>query len=175
MVDIGITILIIAVALVTLGVELVRLQKIVAVAGRRRRLSKEMKGLQERLAEDTTHLETVQAEIVSLRDSKHEQEVRRKILDEKISFMRKQLVTFVHLIDSPGEKRQKLRFRMEPIGPAEGAKDLRWFKNFAEFCHVAETWAATEDEAVQTVSLTPHTVDLFAVGVSVSSDQETPE
>lgn len=175
MVDIGITLLIVAVALVTFGVEAVRLYKIWLVAGRRRRLRRDVKTLQEKLVEESTALETAKAEAISLRESKHEQDVKRKILDERIAFMRKQLVTFVHLIDSSGERKRRIRFRMEPVGPAEGAKDLRWYKFFIDYCHTAETWAATEEEAVQTVTLSPHIVDFFAVGAPVAPDQETPE
>ncbi len=175
MVDIGLTVLIVAVALATLGVESVRLHKIWLVAGRRRRLKREIAAVQDRLSEETSALDGVREEVRRLRDAKHEQDVRRKILDERIAFMRKQLVTFVHPIDGSGERRQRFRFRIEPIGPAEGAKDLRWFKHFQEYCHVAETWAGSEEEAVQTVALSPHTVDLFAVGVPVPPDQEAPE
>lgn len=175
MVDIGITFLIVAVALVTLGVESVRLHKTWLVAGRRRRLKRDIKNLQERLAADAETLEAARQAAAALQDARHEQEVRRKILDDRIAFMRRQLVTFVHLIDSAGERRRRIRFRMEPMGPADGAKDLRWYGQFADFCHAAETWAASEEEAAQTVTLSPHVVDFFAVGAALPPDQETPE
>ena len=161
MVNLGITILIILVGAVTLGVEALRLNKIIIVLRRKHEIGKELKTLTEEIEKLNAENDEIQEDLRTMRKQKEDLDYSRKTAEENASYLRRQLVSFIHVIDSPHDKRQRVRFRLDVIPPEETAKDTRWFKNFNDFNHMAETGAPTDEEGLQAISLSPHIVNQF--------------
>lgn len=174
MINLGITVLIILVAVVTLGVEAVRLQKIWRIIQKQRQATKDAKTIEGEIETLNASLERELELVRTLRRTKEDGEFQRKQLDERLASMTKQLVTFVHQIDSSFERKQRIRLRIDVCSPAEAAKDSRWYRTFPEYFHVAETWASSDDEALQCISLSSHVMNHFTVGRPMPADAETP-
>jgi hypothetical protein len=174
-VNLGITILILLVGAVTLGVEAMRLNKIIIVLRRKHEIAKELKSLGEEIDKLNHDNDGIQEDLRLLRKHKDELDYSRRMAEENGTWLRRQLVAFVHIVDSAHDRRIRARFRLDVITPEETSKDTRWFKHFNDFFHLADTGAPTDEDGLQAISMSPHIVNQFAVGRPFPADADTPQ